>query len=67
MILRQVAGLAVCGMLALGSSPVFAHHSTSMYNMANPVTVTGTVTRFEWTNPHASRMRAERSSSGKSR
>src|SRR5215475_1886624 len=33
--------------------PSFAHHSTAMYNMANPVTVTGTVKRFEWTNPHA--------------
>jgi hypothetical protein len=30
-----------------------AHHSTSMYDMANPVTVRGTVKRFEWTNPHA--------------
>ena len=24
-----------------------------MYNMATPVTVTGIVKRFEWTNPHA--------------
>ena len=31
----------------------FAHHSTAMYDMANPVTVKGTVKRFEWTNPHA--------------
>ena len=34
-------------------APSFAHHSTAMYNMANPVTVTGVVKRFEWTNPHA--------------
>lgn len=34
-------------------APAFAHHSTSMYNMASPVTVTGVVKRFEWTNPHA--------------
>jgi len=53
MSLRHLAGLAVCGLLAIGSAPVLAHHSTAMYNMANPVTVTGTVTRFEWTNPHA--------------
>ena len=33
--------------------PLAAHHSTTMYNMDNPVTVTGTVKRFEWTNPHA--------------
>jgi Family of unknown function (DUF6152) len=32
---------------------LFAHHSTAMYNMATPTTVTGTVKRFEWTNPHA--------------
>jgi hypothetical protein len=31
----------------------YAHHSTAMYDMNNPVTVTGTVKKFEWTNPHA--------------
>jgi len=35
------------------STPAFAHHSTTMYNMASPTTVTGVVKRFEWTNPHA--------------
>ncbi len=43
--------------IALGSMPLatqsFSHHSTAMYNMANPVTVTGVVKRFEWQNPHA--------------
>ena len=34
------------------AAPAFAHHSTSMYDMNHPVTVTGTVKRFEWTNPH---------------
>jgi uncharacterized protein DUF6152 len=38
--------------LALATS-VFAHHSTAMYDMNHPVTVTGVVKRFEWTNPHA--------------
>jgi hypothetical protein len=33
--------------------PVLAHHSTTMYDMTHPVTVTGTVKSFEWTNPHA--------------
>jgi uncharacterized protein DUF6152 len=47
--LRLVA-LLVALVLA---SPTFAHHSTSMYDMNNPVTVTGVVKRFEWTNPHA--------------
>src|SRR3954470_24612891 len=39
--------------LFVAAIPVAAHHSTAMYNMASPVTVTGTVKRFEWTNPHA--------------
>ena len=30
-----------------------AHHSTAMFDMANPITVTGVVKRFEWVNPHA--------------
>ena len=44
-----VAGLGVIAAVR----PVRAHHSTAMYDMANPVTVKGTVKRFEWTNPHA--------------
>ena len=39
--------------LAFASVRAAAHHSTSMYDMANPVTVKGSVKRFEWTNPHA--------------
>jgi len=37
----------------IAARPARAHHSTAMYDMANPKTVRGTVTRFEWTNPHA--------------
>ena len=43
-------GLAI---LIGATRKAFAHHSTAMYDMANPVTVKGTVKRFEWTNPHA--------------
>ena len=39
--------------LVFPGSNLFAHHSTAMYNMASPTTVTGVVKRFEWTNPHA--------------
>ena len=50
--LRLIAlAMVLAGMPA--AVPSFAHHSTAMYNMANPVTVTGTVKRFEWVNPHA--------------
>ena len=45
-----VAAVLTCLMVG---PPLAAHHSTAMYDMANPTTITGTVTRFEWTNPHA--------------
>jgi hypothetical protein len=41
------------GVLFGSTQKTWAHHSTAMYDMANPVTVKGTVKRFEWTNPHA--------------
>jgi len=44
--------IAMLGLLS-AAGPALAHHSTAMYDMASPVTVTGTVKRFEWTNPHA--------------
>ncbi len=48
----QLTALVLCiGLLT--PALLLAHHSTAMYDMANPVTVTGTVTKFEWTNPHA--------------
>ena len=49
---RLLAALLGLGVLAT-TTPLSAHHSTTMYNMGSPTTVTGTVKRFEWTNPHA--------------
>jgi hypothetical protein len=56
MVLRRlifVLAVTLALVSALSIGPAFAHHSTVMYNMNSPVTVTGTVKRFEWTNPHA--------------
>jgi len=40
--------------LALAAVPVSAHHSfAAEYDSTRPLTVTGTVTKVEWTNPHA--------------
>ena len=50
--LRLMAVLMMCGWLVMAGSPS-AHHSTSMYDSQNPVTITGIVKKFEWTNPHA--------------
>lgn len=34
--------------------PAIAHHSFSVeYDVMKPIKITGTVTRMEWTNPHA--------------
>jgi hypothetical protein len=35
------------------ASPVFAHHSFTMFDMSKRITLTGSVTSFEWTNPHS--------------
>lgn len=38
----------------VAATPAVAHHSfAGEYDASKPVTVTGTVTRVEWTNPHA--------------
>jgi len=52
---RTLAAVLAMGLgtMTLGTVPGYAHHSTAMYNMANPTTITGVVKRFEWTNPHA--------------
>lgn len=34
------------------SSPALAHHSTAAYDYTKSATLTGTVTKFAWTNPH---------------
>jgi hypothetical protein len=41
--------------LALGlitTAPAFAHHGTAGYDMSKTVTLTGTVAKVEWSNPH---------------
>jgi uncharacterized protein DUF6152 len=48
----------VLSFIALGlgfvviSIPVFAHHGRAAYDFKKTITLTGTITAFEWTNPH---------------
>lgn len=43
--------LAGCSLL-LPAVPLLAHHSFTMFDMSKSVTLAGTVTDFQWTNPH---------------
>jgi hypothetical protein len=53
--MRAKLAVLVAGVgLMASSAPVAAHHSfAAEYDSAKPVTLKGTVTRVEWTNPHA--------------
>src|SRR6185437_9433899 len=47
-----LGGLIICGLL-LGAGRSSAHHSfTAEFDANKPITLTGTVTKVEWTNPH---------------
>src|SRR5438445_13612177 len=43
---------AVLLLLSLAGS-AYAHHATASFDMTQSTTVKGTVTGFDWTNPHA--------------
>jgi hypothetical protein len=44
---------SVLAVIALVSIPVLAHHSFTMFDTTKALTITGTVTEFQWTNPHS--------------
>jgi hypothetical protein len=50
--IKRAAFLSACGFLLLISVPGFAHHGTSAFDMVNLTTIKGTVTKFDFMNPH---------------
>ncbi len=46
------AVVAIAVSLLLVQGPIFAHHSDAPYDLTSEITLTGTVTEFQYTNPH---------------
>src|SRR5438552_1765828 len=47
-------GLIVAAALLVAAAPVFAHHSfAAEFDVNKPTTLTGSVTKLDWINPHA--------------
>jgi hypothetical protein len=44
--------LVVAAGLALVSYPIFAHHGLTNYDMKKTIVLSGTITAFDWGNPH---------------
>ena len=53
--MKTSQALRSCMFLAIvaAASPAFAHHSFTMFDMTKKITLVGSVTTFEWTNPHS--------------
>ena len=52
MLSKVIRILFVATGIALASSPASAHHGVINYDMKKTIVLTGTVTAFEWGNPH---------------
>ena len=44
--------LAAVGSMAMFSGPLPAHHGVAGYDMTKTITLHGTVSKFDWSNPH---------------
>jgi hypothetical protein len=45
--------MALLGLMAPLIAPLWAHHSTAMFDNTQRITVAATVKKLEWTSPHA--------------
>jgi hypothetical protein len=52
--MKRALWVFAAGASVAAAAPVLAHHSfAAQYDASKPVTLTGIVTKVEWTNPHA--------------
>jgi hypothetical protein len=49
---RLTFGLIVMMLVVAGVSGAAAHHSFAPFNMESEKTISGTIKKFDWTNPH---------------
>lgn len=50
---RIVCAIALVGVIAfVGAPPAWAHHSFAVFDHNRTITVKGSVSKFQWTNPH---------------
>lgn len=47
-----VAAAAAAAAHLLAAAPAMAHHSSAIYDLERTITLDGTVTEYEWLNPH---------------
>lgn len=47
-----ILGSMIALLLAAGASTAAAHHSFAPFNMETEKTISGTIKKFDWTNPH---------------
>ena len=49
---KLMLSLISLGVLFVLAGPAFAHHGAAAYDMSKSVTVAGTITDFQFVNPH---------------
>ena len=51
--MRRILYFIFSAQLAAVTDGALGHHSPVMFDQSQPVTLTGTVREFQWTNPHS--------------
>jgi len=49
---KALSLLVVAAGFSFASSPASAHHGITNYDMKKTIVLTGTITAFDWSNPH---------------
>ena len=50
--MRQIIAIAALGLILVAGMALAHHNMSATYDFNNRVTLTGTLTKFDWRNPH---------------